>query len=448
MTQDTKILISSDKIKHFVDSKNKLFRKGVFSELNDTETIPIKSKDLKYIIENKLKNITLNELLEHVDVIKPYSLLYHERKCYLKIFSLDRNYAIDNLYEMFNCFRLKDWYRLPEYLRFSFLNYLKEYFSLEKVKIIDEIINVPVSSYYNAFRTSVHFSNKYVIEYTAAKTWYLSGYFDILLESYPEFLCNKRIMKNFCKRNGRYLEHACDEFKDNYSLVKMSCKNYGMSLKFASKRLQDNEKIVSLASLNNFRSLEFISERLKDSDNLYINLLNDSYISEKLKDSDDYDSYISDICNPREYNLEISLISSLGFLIPCSRICSILNFFSNRIKDNESLVKLAIKQDGLALCYASQRLFNNIDMAKLACAKNGNLFQYLPDNLKNNIKIMIIACSRGGCSLEIIPLQNRKKVANKVKNAKKHKLDKFIHRKMNKKTAMPQNVSRVRKYRV
>ena len=90
MMQNLKTIISSDEISYSVNPDNKIFKKGIFSNLCE-DTVPIESKSLKYIIDNKFGiKINLDDLIVHIETIKPYSLLYHERKCYLKIIEINK----------------------------------------------------------------------------------------------------------------------------------------------------------------------------------------------------------------------------------------------------------------------------------------------------------------------------------------------------------------------
>ena len=59
-----------------------------------------------------------------------------------------------------------------------------------------------------------------------------------------------------------------------------------------------------------------------------------------------------------------------------------LYYASNELKDNGEIVKIAVKQKGWALYYASEKLRDNEEIVKEAVKQNGFAFQFASENLQ------------------------------------------------------------------
>lgn len=482
MSQVNKVLISSDGINHIVSMNNKIFKKGIFFGLNSGDKIPINSKSLKYIIENKLKNITVKELLEHIDIIKPYSLLYHERKCYLKLFKLELypgkkyyltlkleptytllkvepTYTLLNMFEMFNCFRLKDWYKLPSDLRIKFLNYLKEYGTEKKVRKVSELIEFDnkcsKSGFLNMSFNNLHkgvnnfFHNKYLLEHFIRLSYHFPYVLREIISDFPQLLKDKMIAKQICLRDGKCILHIDPILKNNRSLVKLACQQNGKALEFAPEKFRDDKKIVIIACHNHYSALKFASKRLKDDDDVYKSALNSikieiytpplyfvfNYKLRKYVPSLHTNTY--EIIIPKHIGSMNCYFDGSCFggvcdnLVPYSykhiNKLKILDLVSERIRNDKNLVKLAIEKNPLEIFHASKKISYDMELVMLAYKINPDIIQLFPTKIIMKIE--------------------REKVS-KTDKYKNIKLDRINYRKINQKKSIPQNLSRVRKYRV
>lgn len=62
-----------------------------------------------------------------------------------------------------------------------------------------------------------------------------------------------------------------------------------------------------------------------------------------------------------------------------------LKYFSKNIRDNEDIVKKAIEQDPLALCYASKRIICDEKISLPLIKKNSNVFKLIPQEVRENL---------------------------------------------------------------
>lgn len=447
MSKELKRITSSDGIVFLVSKNNLIFNKGIFSELNGDEPIPIVSTSLKYIIENKFPNLTINDLDKHLDCIKPYSLIYHERKCYLKMIKLVCPIKKYNQ-EMFGVLKLKDLHKIPESLQMEFLEYQMEISDTINSQIISELIFVMDSDFYNFKNTKSwdkYCKNKYVLEYLIENMiyfrWHNRTYLDYILEKCPEMM-NKRIFKQLCIENGENLFYASDKIKDNKKIVMIACKNDGKSLKYASERLKDDEEVALIACTNNYRAFNFVSQRMKDDINIY---------RASMGNIGKYYNKISNI-----YATASSIVSNKidnRKNSPCSEVCNLFSLSSDKIKNNISLIKIAIKIDAMCLSLAPIKFQNNTKLAKLACKLNSNVINYLPKKYRKNIKFMTFLYSQNEKNIEHVDIKIKNNVLKRNKENKNNcepngKMKKIIYRSMSLSEEKPQIMKRIRKFKV
>ena len=89
-----------------------------------------------------------------------------------------------------------------------------------------------------------------------------------------------------------------------------------------------------------------------------------------------------------------------------------LKFVSN-FQDNEEIVKIAVQQDGWALCYASKRLKDNEEIVKEAVKQNGWGLEFASKRLKNNEKIVNEAVKQNGYALQFASCNLQKEFIKK-----------------------------------
>ena len=98
-----------------------------------------------------------------------------------------------------------------------------------------------------------------------------------------------------------------------------------------------------------------------------------------------------------------------------------LKSFPFEVQDDEELICIAVKKNGLALQYASERLRNNYEIVMIAVKKNGLALQFASEELKNNDEIVAQAILSAGDALKFVPVElqkNRALILNASRNCK------------------------------
>jgi len=445
-----KSITTCDGIKFLISKDNEIFKRGIFSNLSEDSKIHIHSKNLKYIIENKFINTNVNQLIQHLKIIRPFSLLYHERKCYLKLFKLDQNYKRKNIYEMFNCLKTRDWYKLPILLGKDFLEYQREYCEHTKLKLISDLIFFAYGSGYvyctsdsrKYIRTDInilnnYYSNKYIVEYLthelAQKSTFrgISGanFFNYILEK-KEYLNKRRIIKKFCSINGQYLRFANDTFKDDEKIVRIALENDVASFQYASARLRDCEEIAIWVCSKNIECYKFISDRLKNSEKVFLSVLQGR--------EDARITYIYDCFMPTYNRMENKF--------PVSKVSTLLSYSSEKIRNDSILVNKIINIDPFALTFASERIRSDRKVVMKACEKNGNIISHLPKKYRRDFRVMTLSCLYNKDNIIYANKKIKNIILRKINSNKK--LDNIMYRRLNKRKYAKQNMERIRKYKV
>ncbi|MFM7684286.1 MAG: DUF4116 domain-containing protein, partial [Bacteroidota bacterium] len=180
-----------------------------------------------------------------------------------------------------------------------------------------------------------------------------------------EFLDNKfkndeRAIIEALKQNGLALKFVNDRFKNNEALVSIAVKQNGMALEFASDSLRNNEDIALIALLQNKKSYKYIGEVADNSVQIQTERIKNMIIDGEIKNDD---SDIAKTC--------------------CQLNGNLLEYFSDEIKNDTSVVSLAIENNGSSFRFASNNLRQNKQFI-LATVKNIELdvLQLLFKNLK------------------------------------------------------------------
>jgi hypothetical protein len=90
----------------------------------------------------------------------------------------------------------------------------------------------------------------------------------------------------------------------------------------------------------------------------------------------------------------------------------ILKHIPDHFKDDDLIVKAAIKNQGYAIKYASERFKKNRDLVLLALKNNGHALEALSDEFKDDEELVIIAIQSDGRTIEYASerLKNNKEI--------------------------------------
>ncbi|MEG0576976.1 MAG: DUF4116 domain-containing protein [Bacilli bacterium] len=150
---------------------------------------------------------------------------------------------------------------------------------------------------------------------------------------------NKQVILNSVTRNGLNIKLASQKLKNSEEIVKRAISNNGLALEYASKKLKDNKELVLLAIKNNPDSYYFAGLNLKNDPKIIKSVL----VREP--------SYIPKFEYLQKFN---------------------------------DLVKAVIKENGLALEYATSKLKNNKKVVQMAAKENIKALSFASFDLKND----------------------------------------------------------------
>jgi hypothetical protein len=93
-----------------------------------------------------------------------------------------------------------------------------------------------------------------------------------------------------------------------------------------------------------------------------------------------------------------------------------LQFASESLKNDQEIVKIAVKQNGLALQFASESLKNDQEIVKIAVEQNGLALQFASESLKSNLKIVKIAVEQNGLALQFASESLKNELLDQINN--------------------------------
>lgn len=184
-------------------------------------------------------------------------------------------------------------------------------------------------------------------------------------------------LKFFFKHHFWKSEHLPVQLFENRDFVKMMVGYNGYGLQYAPKYNND-EEIVKIAVTTSPSSLEYASARLRADVDLV------KYAIERGSEAFLYAG--------RKIKKDISIIK---FAIRHSNDIAILAFpFMRKFKDDDNIVKLAVKANGYNICFASRRLKDDYDIAKYALLNKREgydfVYEYLSARLRDDKSLAMI----------------------------------------------------------
>lgn len=184
-------------------------------------------------------------------------------------------------------------------------------------------------------------------------------------------------LKYFFEHHFWKSEHLPVQLFENRDFVKMMVEYNGDGLQYAPK-YNDDEEIVKIAVTDSPTSLEYASARLRSDVELV-----------KCAIGKNAEAFLY---AGRKIKKDMSIIK---FAIRHSKDTAILAFpFMRKFKDDDNIVKLAVKANGYNICFASRRLKDDYDIAKCALLnkREGHIFvyEYLSARLRDDKSLAMI----------------------------------------------------------
>ncbi|HCP8973791.1 DUF4116 domain-containing protein [Escherichia coli] len=227
-----------------------------------------------------------------------------------------------------------------------------------------------------------------------------------ILEHVPEKVKNERALAlKLVSTNGLTLSYLPDNFKDDLEIVQQAVKNNSDALQFSSTRLKNDRSVVLLAMQHDEQSLKYASEQYRDDETLVFPLIRKDglflqYVSDRLKNDK---SLVCSAINNNIYAIKYASEELRNSDIMRNAIkndSALLEFASERLRDEESLIQEAIQKDSDALMYASERLKDKESIIQAAIQTNSYSLMYASDRIKNNEEIVLQAIQKKGQALE------------------------------------------------
>jgi hypothetical protein len=254
------------------------------------------------------------------------------------------------------------------------------------------------------------------------------------LQSQQSLIDDKDIALKLVKASGKEVSKVSQRLRDDEEIILKAIPNDSIALQYASNRLKNDkkfiEKAIDAARINFPKLLLGIPEDFKDDKELMLKLINKdkagnviNYVSDRLKD--DFDIvcetvkqnatsivYASEKC---QNNKEIALLVVLnkGYA---------LHFISDELRGDKEVVLAAVKNYGESLQSASKELRNNKDIVLAAVAHNGNALRYASDELKNDLEVALASYKSVKQSVQYFS----KEIKKKINGINKQKLEQFM----------------------
>lgn len=196
---------------------------------------------------------------------------------------------------------------------------------------------------------------------------------------------DKNFIAEVLELDGRVIEFISQELRDIKELAIISVSNRASAIKFLNEKLKNDSEIIQNALdkglHNDARVLKFLPSKFQDSKDIVLKILELNgfdleYASNRLKNDKDC---IKVACKNNAYSLNYcneKIKSDLNFffeLLEFTKDTFILEYFSDKIKDNESALLECAKYDGM----------------NYTTGKAGGIIKFASDRLKNSKEFML-----------------------------------------------------------
>ena len=218
--------------------------------------------------------------------------------------------------------------------------------------------------------------------------------------NYPK---NKHLFYVVVHQDPFLLRYADRSVRDENKILFVAIKKDGMSLQLASERLRNAGTVVLRAIEENHRAFFDASAALQEDKRFTL-----KYI-QKTKESIAKKCMLSTLVICVDYLLcDRCMIKSVMATINCEYDFAlqdvqndglILEFVSDKYRNNAEIVSKAVVQNGLALQYASEQLRKKKEIVLEAVKQNGHALQYASEELKDNQEVVLAAVNQNGLAL-------------------------------------------------
>ena len=204
-----------------------------------------------------------------------------------------------------------------------------------------------------------------------------------------DFANNLEIVSEAVKSNGSMLKFAAGELRNDPVVVLAAVTSYGRALEFASDVLRKNRKIVLAAVENDGWALAFADQCMKNDPEIAT-----IAISENLDAMANVDQTLTE-------NAEF-MLAALASRSSHSRV---LAWCRQQLLENRDFFLSAVRINGLALEFASDFLKNDSTIVLAAVQSNGMALEFGPGELDDIREIVLVALKQNGFAIQFLHLE-------------------------------------------
>lgn len=201
----------------------------------------------------------------------------------------------------------------------------------------------------------------------------------------PERIRNTRaVVLEAVRQDGFALEYVSEALRNDLEVVLTAVRQDGNSLQDASAELQNNRDVVLAAIRQNGFAYEYVGEALRNDPEIFAVAVH------------------QDSAVPRYFTGQINFFSLMEGAVGLLRANpdGVDRIALEALCQNHDVVVAAVRQNGLALQYASETLRSSPAVVSVAVKENGLALQYATEALRNFRNLVMIAVRQNGLALQ------------------------------------------------
>lgn len=189
------------------------------------------------------------------------------------------------------------------------------------------------------------------------------------------------------KQNGMALQQAPDQFRKHYNIILAAVRQNGMALQYAIlDNMTINRDTVEDPSINFFINSSFLLWTTNQPISSYSypnseNLQKKEIVLAAVKQNGMALQFASGELR-NNYEIVLAAVKQNGMALKFTP-GNLADEFEPNVRNNFNIVLVAVKKNGLAFKFASKRLRNHNDIIQNAIQQNKSVFWYLPPILRH-----------------------------------------------------------------
>lgn len=206
------------------------------------------------------------------------------------------------------------------------------------------------------------------------------------------------------------MANACDRLRDDDDIIFFDIEHGAENYEFYSNNFKNSEYIILkclekkpeliLKVPEKYRTKKtYLQKAFKANPKIYI------FLDEEIQINPEYAKlYFGHGMNFTLNSLSESIKDNYDIvLIAVSENLNNFKYASERLRDNETILKAVIKQSGYSIKFTSDRLKADKDIVLEAVTKDGQAYEYISERLKNDDEVFLAAVKQNGIALIYAP---------------------------------------------